>query len=839
MSSKKSRARRSQDAGSGSPAASPGPSPAGTPGPGPDPGAGCLVVVDLVERADDPVPQAFQNFFSQLGLNTMKSANLCIGRPALLTSGAGQQEVCTAWPVAGFPGRKVGLSEGVQRNLGVKPGDGVLVEPLTGTLVPAERVELVLSDRDAEINEEELTACLLRKLDGKVVLPGSVLHFTFYGRPCQLRVTSVKGADGLTLEGAPRSSAGEKQEPASETSDLEAAAGDLSLELSQLSLGDPQSGVSTSTPCKPGEGSCVQKPGDTSLEADQRLGEGDGLGEGPALADGRDPVLGEERLQPPAQVGAHRGADTFYYLSSTTKFNFVKPQAAMAEDDGPRKVTYDLIGGLTSQLKAIREMIELPLKRPELFKRYGIAPPRGVLLYGPPGTGKTVIARAIANEVGAHLSVINGPEVISKFYGASEARLRQIFAEATLRQPSIIFIDELDALCPKREGSENEVEKRVVASLLTLMDGIGSEGSEGRVLVIGATNRPHALDSALRRPGRFDKEIEIGVPNAQDRLDILQKLLRGVPHSLREAELIQLANSAHGYVGADLKALCNEAGLRAWRRVQRQLPDLPAGEGADAVKVTLSDFLQATNDVRPSAMREVAIDVPSVSWSDIGGLEDIKVKLKQTVEWPLKHPEAFARMGVQPPTGILLYGPGCSKTMIAKALASESGLNFLAVKGPELMDKYVGQSERAVREIFRKARAVAPSILFFDELDALAVERGSSSGAGNVADRVLAQLLTEMDGIEQLKDVIILAATNRPDKIDKTYRSRPFTAATTAVPLERKGKNLANQLTESSVCQCLQCSVPVGPAASRKELRWISSSFFPSEIGHYQSINVN
>uniref|UniRef100_G3W267 AFG2 AAA ATPase homolog A n=1 Tax=Sarcophilus harrisii TaxID=9305 RepID=G3W267_SARHA len=724
-------------------------------------------------QTDDPVPKTFQNFFSQLGLNTMKSANLCIGRPALLTSGAGQQEVCTAWPVAGFPGRKVGLSEGVQKNLGVKSGDGVLVEPLTGTLVPAERVDLVLSDRDAEINEEELATCLLRKLDGKIVLPGNVLHFTFYGRPCRLNVTSVRGADGLTLERAARSLAGEKQEPASETSNLEASTGDLSLELSQLSLGYPHNGASTSTPCKPADNSFAPKPGDTSLEADQHLGEGDGLGEGLALADGSNPagegtVLQEERLQPPAQAGAYSSADTFYYLSSITKFNFVKPQTATEEDDSPRKVTYDLIGGLTSQLKAIREMIELPLKQPELFKKYGIAPPRGVLLYGPPGTGKTMIARAIANEVGAYLSVINGPEVISKFYGASEARLRQIFAEATLRQPSIIFIDELDALCPKREGSENEVEKRVVASLLTLMDGIGSEGSEGRVLVIGATNRPHTLDSALRRPGRFDKEIEIGVPNAQDRLDILQKLLRGVPHGLQEAELVQLANSAHGYVGADLKALCNEAGLHAWRRVQKQLPDLPNGEVGESVKVTLGDFLQAMNEVQPSAMREVAIDVPNVSLSDIGGLEDIKLKLKQAVEWPLKYPEAFARMGIQPPTGILLYGPpGCSKTMIAKALANESGLNFLAVKGPELMDKYVGQSERAVREIFKKARAVAPSILFFDELDALAVERGSSSGAGNVADRVLAQLLTEMDGIEQLKDVIILAATNRPDKIDK------------------------------------------------------------------------
>ncbi|XP_047712850.1 ribosome biogenesis protein SPATA5 isoform X6 [Prionailurus viverrinus] len=564
MSSKKNRKRlnRSAENGSTSPSsASSSSGPSAPPGPGTAAAAGTLVVTNFLEK-DDRVPKTFQNSLVQLGLNTMKSANICIGRPVLLTSLDGKQEVYTAWPVAGFPGGKVGLSEMAQKNVGVSVGDAIQVQPLLGAVLQAEEMDVTLSDKNVDINEEQLTGCLLRKL--------------------------------------------------------------------------------------------------------------------------------------------------------------------------------------------------------------GIPPPRGVLLYGPPGTGKTMIARAVANEVGAYVSVINGPEIISKFYGETEARLRQIFAEATLRHPSIIFIDELDALCPKREGAQNEVEKRVVASLLTLMDGIGSEGSEGQVLVLGATNRPHALDAALRRPGRFDKEIEIGVPNAEDRLDILQKLLRTVPHLLTEAELLQLANSAHGYVGADLKALCNEAGLYALRRVLKKQPNLSDSKMAGLVKITLNDFLQGMNDVRPSAMREVAIDVPNVSWSDIGGLENIKLKLKQAVEWPLKHPESFIRMGIQPPKGVLLYGPpGCSKTMIAKALANESGLNFLAIKGPELMNKYVGESERAVREIFRKARAVAPSIIFFDELDALAVERGSSSGAGNVADRVLAQLLTEMDGIEQLKNVTILAATNRPDRIDK------------------------------------------------------------------------
>ncbi|XP_076996217.1 ATPase family gene 2 protein homolog A isoform X8 [Tamandua tetradactyla] len=704
----------------------------------------------------------------------MKSANICIGRPVLLTSLDGKQEVCTAWPVAGFPGGKAGLSEMAQKSVGVKAGDALRVQPLAGALLQAEEIDVTVSDKDVEINEEELTDCLLRKLDGKIVLPGNFLNCTFYGRPCKLQVLQVKGTDGVLL-GRPQSDSDtDVQEVAPKQSSMETSSLDISLKLSRLDLEEPQDSAIDGTPCRPVNDGIINKADEILLDVTPSPGEGSQLRleDLPGLKcsfelarEQNEQLNNEEKLLKSISMGAKCNTDTFYFISSTTRINFTKIRK---EQDKEFTVTFDMIGGLTSQLKVIREIIELPLKQPELFKNYGVPPPRGVLLYGPPGTGKTMIARAVANEVGAYVSVINGPEIISKFYGETEARLRQIFAEATLRCPSIIFIDELDALCPKREGTQNEVEKRVVASLLTLMDGIGSEGNEGQVLVLGATNRPQALDVALRRPGRFDKEIEIGVPNAQDRLDILQKLLHRVPHLLTEVELLQLANGAHGYVGADLKALCNEAALCALRRVLRKQPDLPDSKVAGLMKISLNDFLQAMNDIRPSAMREVAVDVPNVSWSDIGGLEDIKLKLKQAVEWPLKHPECFIRMGIQPPKGVLLYGPpGCSKTMIAKALANESGLNFLAVKGPELMNKYVGESERAVREIFRKARAVAPSILFFDELDALAVERGSSSDAGNVADRVLAQLLTEMDGIEQLKDVTILAATNRPDRIDK------------------------------------------------------------------------
>ncbi|XP_055481872.1 ribosome biogenesis protein SPATA5 isoform X1 [Psammomys obesus] len=774
MSSKKNRKRQKEGAEGASPSLSAAP-----PGEGSAPLAqpGMLVVTNFLEKVDGKVPKTFQNSLVHLGLNTMKSANICIGRPVLLTSLDGKQEVYTAWPVAGFPGGKVGLSEMAQKNVGVRAGESIQVQPLLGAVLQAQEMDLALSDKDKEINEEELTGCILRKLDGKIVLPGNFLYCTFYGRLCKLQVLQVKGTDGTTL-GKPQSSSGtDIQGATSEHSSMESSDVDISFQLSQLDLKEPQSPASQSTPCKPVNDRIMNKADEVFLDVSQSPGDGSGLGlqETSGLKysfdssrDGNTQPINEEKLLKSTSAGTKNNTDTFYFISSTTRINLRKVCTNSKEQDSQFKVTYDMIGGLNSQLKAIREIIELPLKKPELFKSYGIPAPRGLLLYGPPGTGKTMIAKAVANEVGAYVSVINGPEIISKFYGETEARLRQIFAEATLRHPSIIFIDELDALCPKREGAQNEVEKRVVASLLTLMDGIGSEGSEGRVLVLGATNRPQALDAALRRPGRFDKEIEIGVPNAQDRLDILQKLLHRVPHLLTKAELLRLANNAHGYVGADLKALCNEAGLYALRRVLRKQPNLPDSKVAGMVKITLNDFLQGMNDIRPSAMREVAIDVPNVSWSDIGGLENIKLKLKQAVEWPLKHPKSFSRMGIQPPKGVLLYGPpGCSKTMIAKALANESGLNFLAIKGPELMNKYVGESERAVREIFRKARAVAPSIIFFDELDALAVERGSSSGAGNVADRVLAQLLTEMDGIEQLKDVTVLAATNRPDRIDK------------------------------------------------------------------------
>ncbi len=428
-------------------------------------------------------------------------------------------------------------------------------------------------------------------------------------------------------------------------------------------------------------------------------------------------------------------------------------------------VTYEDIGGLKRELRLVREMIELPLRHPELFQRLGIEPPKGVLLYGPPGTGKTLIAKAVANEVDAHFISISGPEIMSKYYGESEQRLREIFEEAKENAPSIIFIDEIDSIAPKREEVTGEVERRIVAQLLALMDGLEARG---QVIVIGATNRPDALDPALRRPGRFDREIEIGVPDKEGRKEILEIHTRGMPLA-EDVNLDELAELTVGFVGADLEALCKEAAMHALRRVLPEIDieseEIPS-EVLENLRVTMEDFLEALKNIEPSAMREVLVEVPNVRWEDVGGLEKAKQELREAVEWPLKYPELFKGVGIKPPKGILLYGPpGTGKTLLAKAVANESNANFISVKGPELLSKWVGESEKHVREMFRKARQVAPCILFFDEIDSLAPRRGTL-GDTHVTERVVSQLLTELDGLEELKDVVVIAATNRPDMID-------------------------------------------------------------------------
>mgnify|MGYP001105917717 CR=1 FL=1 len=436
------------------------------------------------------------------------------------------------------------------------------------------------------------------------------------------------------------------------------------------------------------------------------------------------------------------------------------------EKKGIAKVTYEDVGGLQEEIQRVREMVELPLRHPELFQRLGIEPPKGVLLHGPPGCGKTRLAQAVANESDANFFNINGPEIMSKFYGESEARLREVFQKAQESSPSILFIDELDAIAPKREEVTGEVERRVVAQLLALMDGLESRGN---IVVIGATNRPNALDPALRRPGRFDREIEIGIPDKNGRYEILQIHTRGMPLA-EDVNLVRLAEISHGYTGADIAALSREASMRALRRYLPEI-DLEAervpSEVLEKMEVRMEDFWNAYREITPTAMREVEVEVPTVHWDEIGGLEEVKQQLMEAIEWPLKKPEAFKRMGIKPPKGILLYGPpGCGKTLVARAVATESEANFISIKGPQVYSKWVGESEKAIREVFRKARLSSPSIVFFDELDSIIPARGFGYADSGVTERVISQLLTELDGIETLQNVVVIGATNRPDILD-------------------------------------------------------------------------
>jgi len=450
-------------------------------------------------------------------------------------------------------------------------------------------------------------------------------------------------------------------------------------------------------------------------------------------------------------------------------------------------ITYEDIGGLSDEIQRLREMIELPMKHPEVFERLGIGSPKGVLMYGPPGTGKTLIARAVANESGASFFSIAGPEIMSKYYGESEQRLRELFEQANKDAPSIIFIDELDSIAPKREDVTGEVERRVVAQLLTMMDGLEERG---QVVVIGATNRIDAIDPALRRPGRFDREIEIGVPDRNERFEILQIHTRGMPLS-DNVKLNEIAERTHGFVGADISALAREAAMKALRRYlpQIKLDEAVPRELLNSMQVTVYDFEAALKEVEPSAMREVLVEIPEISWNDVGGLVSARQEIIEAVEWPLKRPEKFERMGIRPPKGILLYGPpGTGKTLLAKAVANESSANFISIRGPQLISKWLGDSEKAVRDIFKKARQVAPSILFLDELDAIAPIRGMDIGS-KASERVVNQLLTELDGIETLKNVVVIAATNRPEIVDPALiRSGRFDRLVFIGPPCREGR---------------------------------------------------
>ena len=444
-----------------------------------------------------------------------------------------------------------------------------------------------------------------------------------------------------------------------------------------------------------------------------------------------------------------------------------KPIETNNKNNNISRISYEDLGGIKNHVQKIREMIELPLRHPELFERLNIEAPKGVLLHGPPGTGKTLLAKAVANETNAEFISISGPEIMSKFYGESENKLREIFEKAEKFSPSIIFIDEIDSIAPKREEVSGEVEKRIVSQLLSLMDGLNSRG---KVVVIGATNRPNSIDSALRRPGRFDREIEIGIPDKFGRYEILQIHTRGMPIK-NNVNLKDIANITHGFVGADLFALCKEAAIRSIRKIIPKIDlnsqNIPASI-LNTIEVSQSDFHEALRDVSPSALREIFVDVPSVKWDAIGGLEKIKEELKESIELPLKYDNLFNYVDMNSIKGILLYGsPGTGKTLLAKAVATESEANFISVKGPELLSKYVGESEKAIREIFRKAKQSAPSVIFFDELDSIAQIRNETDSDSHVGERVLSQLLTELDGIEELKDIVVIGATNRLDMIDQ------------------------------------------------------------------------
>jgi transitional endoplasmic reticulum ATPase len=454
-----------------------------------------------------------------------------------------------------------------------------------------------------------------------------------------------------------------------------------------------------------------------------------------------------------------------YSISKDTEF-IISSSSKSGTKGGIPRVSYEDIGGLRNEVQKVREMIELPLRHPEIFERIGIEAPKGVLLHGPPGTGKTLLAQAVANETNANYYSIAGPEIMSKFYGESEERLRDTFKQAQDNSPSIIFIDELDSIAPKRDEVSGDVEKRIVSQLLTLMDGLEARG---KVVVIGATNRVNSIDQALRRPGRFDREIEIGIPDEEGRLDILHIHTRGMPLT-NDVKLEYFAKITHGFVGADLESLCKEAAMRSLTRVIPEInleqTKIPI-EVLNKIRIGNKDFEDALKDIHPSAMREVQIQRPNVKWDDVGGLAKVKDELAEAIEWPLKHADLFDEADVKPPKGILLYGsPGTGKTMIAKAVATNSEANFISVKGPELISKWVGESEKGVREVFRKARQAAPSVVFFDEIDAIAPRRGGESGDSHVTERVVSQLLTELDGLEDLRNVVTIGATNRIDIVD-------------------------------------------------------------------------
>jgi len=539
----------------------------------------------------------------------------------------------------------------------------------------------------------------------------------------------------------------------------------------------------------------------------------------PIMSSGAHPFMGRMEAVPLVVTETHP-ADVVVICEKTDIVLLEKPVKSVGSVKATG-TTYENVGGLRSEVQRVREMIELPMKHPEVFQKLGIEPPKGVLLYGPPGTGKTLIAKAVANESGANFFSIAGPEIMSKYYGESEQRLREIFDDAQKAAPSIIFIDEIDSIAPKRGEVTGEVERRVVAQLLAMMDGLKERGA---VVVIGATNREEAIDPALRRPGRFDREIEIGVPDRSDRIEILQIHVQNMPLA-DDINLESLADRMHGFVGADVNALCKEAAMRALRRYMPDLTtedEIPPGI-IEQMQVRREDFEEALKEIEPSSMREVLVELPAVSWSDLGGLGSLKQELIEAIEWPLKRPEKFRQMGVRPPKGVLLYGPpGTGKTMIAQAVANETAANFISVRGHQMLSKWMGESEKAIREIFRKARQVSPAIIFFDELDSIAPMRGTDEGS-HVMERVVNQLLSELDGLEALKDVVVIAATNRPDILDPALlRSGRFDRMLLVGPPDKLGRH--------EILKIHAAAMPKAEDVNLEELAELTESYVSSDL---------
>nr|XP_039254377.1 LOW QUALITY PROTEIN: ATPase family protein 2 homolog [Styela clava] len=712
--------------------------------------------VVFMERKDIKVSHNVKNSIVELHPDTMQLCEMRLGGPVVISTAPNQHgskmAAMRVWPNINIPLGKVALTEYFCHYLHINEGETIDIIETESMCVQASTVTAnIVNAGELEqkfLNSANFKEYLQHVLDKRYFLIGQQLSIDYFGKFMQLE---IRGADGQTAEN--RSISLQKTE-LSDISDLSV----LNDSFADISL--HSSGNNTQeTFMKKGFG--VHKL-DFSYSSTPK--------EKKTLPLTKDLSETSEGCRKTTNVSS----SVFLFTQKTklqfdTEYSTSNKNNVINNDENFQyfgNVSYSSIGGLEHQIKVLKDMVELPMTKSHLFKMSGLSPPSGILLHGPPGTGKSMLVKACVNETNVKTFLLQGAKILSRYFGDSEQKLHDLFKKARDEAPSVIVIDEIDAICPQRETSKTDVEKRLVSSFITLLDGVTSsnQSSSKYVILLATTNRIDALDPSLRRAGRFDCEIEIPIPSPSGRIEIFQRLMSTINHTLKSKDIELLAEKAHGYVGADISAVCKEAGMKA---LQRTLNDT---ESSSEVIVNNEDFQFGLKQVPPSAMRELIVQVPKVLWSDIGGNSEVKKKLKQAIEWPLKNPAAFQRLGIEPPRGVLLYGPpGCSKTLTAKALATESGLNFISIKGPELFSKYVGDSEKAIREFFSKARSAAPSIVFFDELDALAIERGGSSskGGGSVADRVLAAMLTEMDGVEQRRDVIVVAATNRPDMIDK------------------------------------------------------------------------